>query len=146
MPASSNRRRTGPGGQTIASARSSRASSAQGAQHHAKAAGIEEIEVAEVKDERPGRVADRGVERRLQRRHRIQIDLTPNGDARRSVQLGLDDRKGLGRAHRFFLPVPRRFFLPVLRRNRSVTVVRGEGFARLLLTNRPVTAERTRVM
>jgi hypothetical protein len=38
-----------------------------------------------------------------------------------------------------------RFFLPVLRRNRSVTVVRGEVFARLLLTKRPVTADRTRV-
>jgi hypothetical protein len=54
------------------------------------------------------------------------------------VQLGLDDFEGLGRAHRFFLRG--------LRRNRSVTVVRGEVFARLLLTNRPVTADRTRVM
>jgi hypothetical protein len=50
---------------------------------------------------------------------------TPGG----SVQLGLDDFERLGRAHRFFLRG--------LRRNSSVTVVRGEVFARLLLTNRP---------
>jgi hypothetical protein len=88
-------------------------------------------------NEGPGRFADRGVEDRFQRRDRADVDLTPHGNARRSLQPSVDDLKRLD--------CGQRFFLPVLRRNRSVTVVRGEVFARPRLTNRPVTADRTRV-
>jgi hypothetical protein len=108
-----------------------------GAQYQAKAAGIEELQVAEVKNEGPGRFADRGVEDRFQRRDRADVDLTSHGNARRSLQPSVDDLKRLD--------CGQRFFLPVLRRNRSVMVVRGEVFARPRLTNRPVTADRTRV-
>ena len=52
MPASANRRRTGPRGQTIASAVLA-SQQRPGAQYQAKAAGIEKLELAEVKDDAP---------------------------------------------------------------------------------------------
>jgi hypothetical protein len=63
------------------------------AEEHAKAAGIEEVKLAEVEDERPRRVADRGVERGLQGRYRGHVDLAAQCDARRAVQVSVDDLK-----------------------------------------------------
>ena len=74
------------------------------AQYQAKAAGIQELDLAEVKDERPGAVADGAVERQLQRGHRGDVDLAADGDGRRFLQLGVDDLEPLRRAARHRMP------------------------------------------
>jgi hypothetical protein len=79
-----------------------------------------------------------------------RVDVTPNVPT--GIETALPRRQEAtanpprtGSANEARRGCAQRFFLPVLRRNRSVTVVRGAVFARLRFTNRPVTADRTRV-
>jgi hypothetical protein len=97
MPATSKRRRAGPGGQTTASARSSRASSAR-PQQGMEAAGIDELEVAEVEHERPTAGADRSVERAFHARHRGDDDLAAHGDTSHLLRPDVNRLDRCGRA------------------------------------------------
>ena len=51
---------------------------------------ITRSDVAEVEDERPEGSADRAVERSLEPRHRIEVDLPADSETRRSAQAGFD--------------------------------------------------------
>ena len=79
-----------------------------GAQQHAEAAGVEELELAQVDHERAHAVADRVVERVREHLHGGDVDLAADGDPGRATDVGVRDREGLRRPlrHRAVRPRP----------------------------------------